>query len=85
MMSWTIFREPGFTSPQKLTKALIKDIEYLQYEVKNLEYTDNRWIIDNRISSKRVVLATGYRDNLLDLRYMGIKGLWGIEVTIKAI
>ncbi len=78
-----LFREAGFTSPQKLTKALIKDIEYLQHEVKSLEYRENRWIIDNKISSKRVVLATGYESNLLDLRYMGIKGLWGSRGDYK--
>jgi len=79
-----LFREAGFTSPQKLTKALIRDIEYLQHEVKNLEYRNNRWIVDNKISSKRVVLATGYESNLLDLRYMGIKGLWGSRGDYKS-
>jgi len=47
-----LFKEAGFTSPQKLTKALIKDIKYLQHEVKSLEYKDNRWIVDNKISLK---------------------------------
>lgn len=62
------FKDGGVCDAQNLTKALIKDIRYIQAEITNLDNLP--------IKAKKVVLATGY-EGFKGLEYMGINGLWG--------
>ena len=48
--------------------------------VERLEARQGSWLLHGSgevLKAEKVVLATGYECDLLDLRYLGIKGLWG--------
>ena len=81
------FPEAGDIDAQDLCKELVDSIDIHQMNVESLEFKDGVWsIIGDResIEAKDVVLATGYESNLLDIRYMGIKGLWGSRGDYKS-
>ena len=63
------FNGGGVCDAQGLCRALIKDIDYLQFEVKDLSSLP--------IKAKSIVLATGYEGFRDYLTYMGISGTWG--------
>ena len=71
-----LFDEAGVCDAPKMCQALIKDIPYEQYEVKRLNYEDGLWIIGQH-RAKKLILATGYENKFVDMRYMGVKGTWG--------
>ena len=81
-----LFDEAGVCDAPKMCQALIKDIPYEQYEVKSLNYEDDLWFI-GAYRAKKLILATGYENRFVDMRYMGVKGTWGTrgdyETNIK--
>ncbi len=62
------FRDGGVCDAQGLCKALVKDIDFLQAEIKDFKEPF-------KIANK-VVLANGY-EGFRELEYMGISGIWG--------
>lgn len=70
------FPEAGDCDAKAVCEFLLKKIEVLQYEVKELKRENDVWVIGEN-SAKNIVLATGYESDLADLRYMGITGTWG--------
>ena len=71
-----LFNEAGVCDAPALCKALVKDIDYVQYEVKSLTYLKKQWSV-GEYSAPKLILATGYENRFFDMRYMGIKGTWG--------
>ncbi|WP_457606301.1 FAD-dependent oxidoreductase [Nitratifractor sp.] len=74
------FPEAGDADAQEICRSIGKEVGLRQMEVENLERREERWILrgaGEALEAERVVLATGYESDLLDLRYLGIKGLWG--------
>ena len=74
------FPEAGDADAQIICRGIGEEIGLRQMEVKHLERAENGWILhggSERVRSEKVVLATGYENSLADMRYMGIKGLWG--------
>jgi len=71
-----LFDEAGVCDAPKMCQALIENIPYEQYEVKRLNYEDDVWIIGQH-RAKKLILATGYENKFVDMRYMGVKGTWG--------
>ena len=70
------FKDGGVCDAQNLCKALIKDIDFLQLELKELDFLEEGNLINSKIEAKNVVLANGYEGHKL-LEYMGISGIWG--------
>jgi len=70
------FDEAGVCDAPNMCVSLLKNIDYLQYDIKSLKYENELWEIDKYYSPK-LVLATGYENKFFDMRYMGIKGTWG--------
>jgi len=70
------FPEAGDCDAKEVCAFLLKDIEVAQYEVKELKRENNIWRA-GEYRAKNIVLACGFESDLLDLRYMGIKGTWG--------
>jgi len=70
------FDEAGVCDAPKMCKALLEDIDYIQYNVKSLNYENKMWYI-GEYEAKKLILATGYENKFFDMRYMGIKGTWG--------
>ncbi len=74
------FPEAGDGDAREICRTLAAGVPRRQMNVERLERKEDRWLLhgpQERIEAERLVLATGYESGLLDLRYLGIKGLWG--------
>ena len=74
------FPQAGDCDAMRLCEAMVSDIDYEQMFVKKITKSGNLWEIfsDSRVLKvPAIVLASGYENTLFDMRYMGIKGLWG--------
>jgi len=70
------FPEAGDCDAVEVCEFLLKEIEVLKVEVKQIIQEDSLWCVDH-YKAQNIVLATGYESDLADLHYMGIKGTWG--------
>ena len=74
------FPEAGDADAQAICKSIAEEIGLHPMEVQRLRFDGKQWQIEGaqeHLAADAVVLATGHESDLLDLRYMGIKGLWG--------
>ena len=71
-----LFDEAGVCDAPKMCEAFLEGIDYVEYDVKSLNYEDEFWHI-GAYRANKLILATGYENKFFDLRYMGIKGTWG--------
>ncbi len=82
------FEEAGVCDAPQMCRAIWERVMFRQYDVASLVHEEEGWKLISRASehggvaqpqlyAKNVVLATGYQNDLLDMRYMGVKGLWG--------
>lgn len=70
------FPEAGDCDAVEVCELLLKKIEVLKYEVTDVMQKDGLWYIGEH-KAQNLVLATGYENDLADLRYMGIRSTWG--------
>jgi len=78
-----LFENAGVCDSIGLCNALVKNIDKASLTVENIIQKDNLWSI-GRYMAKKVILTTGYKDNLLDIRYMGLRGTWGSRGDFKS-
>lgn len=77
------FPDAGDCDAVEICKYLLRDIEVRIMDVTELVQEDNYWgivgwgVLSPTIKAKNIILATGYESDLVDLRYMGIRGTWG--------
>jgi len=71
-----LFDEAGVCDAPKLCEAILSNIPHTQFDVSQIKYQDGLWDI-GKYRGENIVLATGYENTLVDLKYMGIKGTWG--------
>jgi tRNA 5-methylaminomethyl-2-thiouridine biosynthesis bifunctional protein len=71
-----MFEEAGVCDAPEMCGAILEQVPHTQYDVKSLSFEDGVWRV-GEYSSKNIVLATGYQNDLFDMRYMGVKGTWG--------
>ncbi len=71
-----LFDDAGVCDAPQLCNAILSTLPFEQYEVKELVKHDEYWQV-GKYQAKNIVLATGYQNELIDMRYMGIKGTWG--------
>ncbi len=75
-----LFADAGLCDAPALCRAMVEDIPKEQLNVSSIEHIDDHWVVsDGKKSylSHNIVLATGYQNQLLDMRYMGVRGTWG--------
>ena len=83
-----LFDEAGVCDAPQMCKAIWEHVEFQQMDVGSLEFSDSVWHIKARshalrgnegvvLQAKNIVLATGYQNELFDMRYMGVRGTWG--------
>ena len=77
------FDEAGACDAPETCKVLLEDIDYIQQEVHELKFEDGLWQVAE-YRAKTVVLATGYKNDLIDMRYMGVKGTWGTRGDFRS-
>ena len=70
------FPDAGDCDAVGVCHFLLQDIEVVQHDVTELIKEDGFWTV-GEYRAKNIVLATGFESNLVDLRYMGIRGTWG--------
>ena len=70
------FPDAGDCDAPDVCTHLLKEIEVVRYAVDTICKEDAFWVV-GQYKAKNIVLATGYESDLLDLRYMGIRGTWG--------
>lgn len=70
------FPEAGVCEAKEVCEHLLSDIEVVENEVKKIIQEEGLWCVEE-YKAKNLILATGYESDLVDLRYMGIKGTWG--------
>ncbi len=71
-----MFEEAGVCDAPEMCAAILEQVPHAQCDVKSLSFEDEVWKV-GEYSSKNIVLATGYQNDLFDMRYMGVKGTWG--------
>ena len=76
-----LFEEAGVCDAPEMCSAILQEVQFKQFDVKQLEYDGENWIILNAelltLNSKNIVLSTGYQNELFDMHYMAVKGTWG--------
>jgi tRNA 5-methylaminomethyl-2-thiouridine biosynthesis bifunctional protein len=78
-----LFDEAGVCDAQGMCQAIWERVTFRQFEVEEIEpkEKDLGFRIQGKgsdtLNAKQVVLATGYQNDLLDMRYMGVCGTWG--------
>ncbi|SHO81672.1 tRNA (5-methylaminomethyl-2-thiouridylate)-methyltransferase / FAD-dependent cmnm(5)s(2)U34 oxidoreductase [hydrothermal vent metagenome] len=77
-----IFDDAGVCDSE-ICQELLKDIEVVDIKVQDIKRDNDLWQID-RYSSKNLILATGYRDDLFDIKYMGIGATYGCRGDFKS-
>jgi tRNA 5-methylaminomethyl-2-thiouridine biosynthesis bifunctional protein len=77
------FAEAGACDAPEMCEALLEGIEYQQFEVKALSFEDGIWHV-GEYRAQNVVLATGFENDLFDMRYMGVKGTWGTRGDFRS-
>lgn len=70
------FSEAGICDAVDICKAMLDGIDIQTMDVEKIEFDGEYWHVEN-IISKYIILATGYENNLIDMRYMSIDGIWG--------
>ena len=70
------FPDAGDCDAIEVCKSLLEGIDIAIADVTEIKKIDNQWSIGKYLSSN-LILTTGYENNLIDMRYMRIEGIWG--------
>jgi len=74
------FPDAGDCDAPDVCRYLLEEIEVMKEEVLSIKQENKVWSLlttHYSLLADNVVLATGHESDLLDLRYMGIRGTWG--------
>ena len=87
-----MFEEAGVCDAPEMCTAILEQVPFMQMDVESLKWDGKCWILRQAqepvaellvtelvevVKAKNIVLATGYQNELFDMRYMGVKGTWG--------
>jgi tRNA 5-methylaminomethyl-2-thiouridine biosynthesis bifunctional protein len=80
-----LFDEAGVCDAQGMCRAIWERVTFRQFEVEEMMLRrdqESTWVLTNSVETesivaRHIVLATGYQNDLLDMRYMGVRGTWG--------
>jgi glycine/D-amino acid oxidase-like deaminating enzyme len=79
-----LLENAGVIDSIKALKYLSKNIEvHENFEVKKLEFINNRWIIDDKIEAKNIILTTGASKHLLNSNSIDITPYFGQRIEIE--
>lgn len=67
-----------------MCKAMTKDIHTkFDYEINNIKYENESWILNDEIQTKNIVVTTGIQMNLLNEFYLNIRPVWGRRIDVE--
>ncbi len=81
-----MFEEAGVCDAPEMCAAIMEQVKFQRMDVDGLKWDGEYWnissvgvdpCVDPKIRAKNIILATGYQNNLFDMRYMGVRGTWG--------
>ncbi|MDY0195650.1 MAG: FAD-dependent oxidoreductase [Sulfurovaceae bacterium] len=72
----TLFNEAGACDTVPLCKALLYGIDFELIDAQDIDFIDGKWQVEG-FKATSLVLATGYENDLFNMKYMGTKGTWG--------
>jgi len=78
-----LFEEAGVCDAPEMCEVILEQVPHAQCDVRSLFYEDGLWKIAE-YGSENIVLATGFQNDLFDMRYMGAKGTWGSRGDYKS-
>jgi len=79
------FPEAGVCDAQGMCQAIWERVLFCQFDVSSVEWSvqcsafsvQGKGEYGGVLNARDIVLATGYQNDLLDMRYMGVRGTWG--------
>ena len=67
-----------------ICKTLSKDVDkLLNYEVENIKYKDDLWILNDKYKTSNLILTTGASISLIDELYFNIRAVWGQRIVVE--
>ncbi len=75
-----IFKDAGVCDAPELCNAILQQVPFQQFDVKELIFDGRQCKLltpHSSLLAQNVVLSTGYQNTLFDMRYMGVRGVWG--------
>jgi len=78
-----LFEDAALLESKDVCNFLIKDIEFKKLNVTSIKKENNKFILNNNLTTKNLILATGY-ESVIDIPYIKIRPVWGERIEIKA-
>lgn len=78
------FPEAGDVDAKAVCEFLMQNIEFKIANVENIKKEDTLWVVGEDVTTN-IVLATGFETELIDVKYMGIKGTWGNRADFQTV
>jgi tRNA 5-methylaminomethyl-2-thiouridine biosynthesis bifunctional protein len=76
------FPEAGDCDANEVCAFLLQNIDVQVCDVDQIVHENSVWCAGG-YQAQNIVLATGYESDLMDLRYMGIRGTWGTRADFS--
>ena len=65
-------------------KSMVENIKTkFDYDVNNLTFDGEDWILNDKLHTKHLILTTGYETNLLEQSYLKIRAVWGRRIDVS--
>ncbi|WP_345974233.1 FAD-dependent oxidoreductase [Sulfurimonas sp. HSL3-7] len=77
-----VLEEGGVVDAQAMCKALAAGIDLKNEQVGTLAYSDGIWQAGS-VKAKRVILATGSYDFVVEMPYLKLRRVWGHRIDVK--
>ena len=77
------FPQAGICDPKGLCHAMVLGIDFLRLHVDSITKQNNLWEIGDK-KATNLVLATGFENDLVDMRYMSVEGIWGNRADFRS-
>ncbi|NQY21750.1 MAG: FAD-dependent oxidoreductase [Campylobacteraceae bacterium] len=70
--------------PELICKKLCENIKKkMSYEITDLNFIDDFWIINNELKCKNLILTTGASTKLIKEKYFNIRAVWGAKIDVS--
>jgi glycine/D-amino acid oxidase-like deaminating enzyme len=69
---------------KKLIKNATNDVETkFDYEVKDLVFQENNWVLNDELKCKNIIFTTGSEVSLIKEFYLKIRAVWGCRIDVS--
>lgn len=75
--------DTGVVQAKQMCEALAQDIELKNERVSTLSNEDGVWMLNEKYTASKVVLAIGAYEKLINEPYINMRGVWGHRIDIQ--